>query len=80
MKRGEPKVLEDFEEKFQEVLVEGERANTTSTVHYTDSIDDHLPEGEYTEEELETLYMGTPSEARKRFQRSRAFQRRQPFG
>ena len=58
VKRGGDKVLEEFEEKFQEVVVEGKRAKTTSTIHYTDSIDDKLLEGEYTEEELETLYMG----------------------
>ena len=79
MKRGGDKVLEEFEEKFQEVVVEGKRAETISATHYTDSINENLPEGEYTEEELETLYMGTPSEARKRFQRSRLFQRRQQF-
>ena len=60
-------------------MVEGKRAKTTSPIYYTDLINDKLPKGEYTEEELETLYMETPSEARKRFQRSRSFQRRQPF-
>ena len=60
-------------------MVEGRQAKTTSATHYTNSIDDKLLGGKYTEEELETLYMGTPSEARKRFQRSRLFQRRQPF-
>ena len=42
VKRGGDKVLEDFEEKFQEVVVEGKRAKRTSAVHYTDSIDDNL--------------------------------------
>ena len=79
LKRGGDKVSEEFEEKFQEVAVEGKKAKTTSTIHYTDSINDKLPEGEYTEEELETLYMGTPSKARKRFQRRRSFQKRQRF-
>ena len=42
-----------------------------TSVHYTDlTADDadNLPEGEYTDEELEALFMGTPSKARKRFQ------------
>ena len=79
MKRGGDTVHKDFEENFQEVVVEGKRAKTTSAIHSTDSLDDKLLEYEYTEEELETLYIGTPSEARKQFQRSILFQRRQPF-
>ena len=33
----------------------------TSAIQNTDSINGKLPEGDYTEEELETLYIGTPS-------------------
>ena len=60
MKRGGDTGIKDFEEKFQEVVLEGKRAKTTSAVHYNDSIDYHHPEGEYDEEELETLYIGAP--------------------
>ena len=37
---------------------------------YTEDMDEDLPEDHYTEKELETMYMGTESEARKRFQRN----------
>ena len=40
VKRGEDTVIKDFEEKFQEVIVEENRAKTTSAIHCTDSIDD----------------------------------------
>ena len=81
VKRGGDTVIKDFENTFQEIIVEGKREKTTS-VHYTDSglDNDDLSEGEYTKEELETLYMGTSSKARTIFKRSRSFQRRQPFG
>ena len=79
-------MIKDFKNTFQEVIVEGKRQKTfavhytkPSSVHYTDMSSDDLPEDRYTEEEMEMLYMGTSSEARKRFQRSRSFQQRQPF-
>ena len=77
VKRGGDDIIKDFEEKFQEVRVEVKRIKTF-TVHYTCSFSgDHLLNSKYSKEELEALYMGTSSEARKRFQRSGSFQRRQ---
>ena len=52
---------------------------SVARVMYTDS---KLPETyktKYTETELEALYMGTESEARKRFQRQGCFKRRELF-
>ena len=76
----------DFKNTFQEVIVEGKRQKTSavhytepSLVHYTDVLSNDLPEDRYTEEEMEMLYIGTSSETRKRFQRSRYFQQRQSF-
>ena len=46
---------------------------------YTEDMDEDLPEDHYTEKELETMYMGTESEAHKRFQRNGSY-RRQLFG
>ena len=81
--------ITDFEDVFQEMVVEGKRAKMTSTtsVHYTadntedieDDMDD-LPEDDFTKEERETLHMGTPSEARRFQQVSQPFsQGRQSF-
>ena len=62
------------------MIVKGKRAKMTSTtsVHYTaddtEDIEDYPSEEDCYEEETETLYMGTPSEARRRFQGGR-----QPF-
>ena len=88
VKKGGDNVLKNFEEKFKEVRVEGKRVKSSS-IHYTevapDSSSIHYTEvapedlSKYTREELETLYMGTSSEARRRFQRNGSFQRRQSF-
>ena len=48
---------------------------------YAEEVHDHLPKTYYTRSELEdieTMYMGTESEARKRYQRLGSF-RRQSF-
>ena len=65
-------MVQDFEQKFKEICVEGKRKslNASSTL-YTDK----LPTTYYTEaeqEEIEAMYMGTESEARKRFNNSRS--------
>ena len=48
---------------------------------YTEDMDEDLPEDHYREsgnKEMETMYMGTESEAQKRFQRNGPY-RRQSF-
>ena len=61
-KKGGETVIKDFEDRFQEVIIEGKRQKT-SVVNYTELL--YKSKGE-----LETLYMGTPSEAQKQFHRS----------
>ena len=73
VKKGGDDIIKDFQEEFKEVRVEGKRIKT-SPVHCAGSSlglssGDHLLDSKYTKEELEALYMGTSSEARKRFQR-----------
>ena len=76
VKLGGDNVIKNFEEKFKELRVEGCRKDAVSTsVMYTEDmeIDVDLPDDHYTEsemKEMETMYMGTKSEARKRFQRN----------
>ena len=58
--------------------VEGCWKDVSSSVIYTEDVNEELPEDHYTEAELreiETMYMGTESEARKRFQRSGPYRR-----
>ena len=51
-------VVTKFENKFKETRIEGKRKfNGTITTHYTES----------RRKEVETMYMGSESEARKRF-------------
>ena len=45
----------------------------------TEDMDRDLPKEHFREKELETMYMGTESEARRRFQRTGPY-RRQSFG
>ena len=64
--------VQNFERKFKEICVEGKRKslNSSSTL-YTDK----LPSTYYTEaeqREIEAMYMGTESEARKRFNNARS--------
>ena len=77
VKKGGDDVIKDFKEKFQEVRVEGKRTEASSVNYTSLSPGSHNLDSKYTKEELEALYMGTSSEARKRFQRSRSFQRGQ---
>ena len=72
VKENSEDVVENFEQKFKEIRVEGKRKslNSSSTL-YTDK----LPSTYYTEaeqEEIEAMYMGTESEARKRFSNARS--------
>ena len=64
-------VVENFEQKFKEICVEGKRKslNASSTLYA-----DKLPPTYYTEAEkkdIEAMYMGTESEASKRLNVSR---------
>ena len=71
VKTGGEDVLEKLEEMFIEIRVEGKRKSPASTM-FTET-PEKFPVTHYTENELEeidTMYMGTSSEARKRFQAS----------
>ena len=77
VKTNSEDVVENFEQKFKEIHVEGKRRslNSSSTL-FTDK----LPSTYYTEaeqKEIEAMYMGTDSEARKRFQGARSFSQQQ---
>ena len=79
MKDGGVNVLQNFQKKFKEMRFGGCRNDASSAwVMYTEDMDEDLPEDHYTEKELETMYIGTESEACKRFQRNNSY-RRQPF-
>ena len=69
VKRGGDTIIKDFENTFQEIIIEGKRKKA-SVVNYTQS-------SSRSKGELETLYMGTSSKAQKQFQRSRSFSRGQ---
>ena len=73
VKTNSEDVVENFEQKFKEICVEGKRKslNSSSTL-----FTDQLPSTYYTEaeqKEIEAMYMGTESEARKRFNGARSF-------
>ena len=80
IKEGGDKVLENFEQKFKKTRIEGcQRDTSAASVLYGE---EDLPDNCYTEEdmeEIETMYMGTESEARKRYQRKGPPSRRQSF-
>ena len=67
LKENSEDVVENFKQKFKEICVEGKRESLNSFLTlYTDK----LPSTYYTEaeqREIEATYMGTESEARKRF-------------
>ena len=67
VKRGGDTIIKDFENTFQEIIIEGKKKKA-SIVNYTQS-------SSGSKGELETLYMGTSSEAWRQFQRSRSFSR-----
>ena len=72
VKEGGPDVVENFEKKFKEIRIKGKRKAVLSSAMFTKK----LPRTHYTEAEIEAMYMGTESEARKRFQRNNSFNRR----
>ena len=76
VKKGGDDVIKDFEEKFQEVRVEGKRTKASAVNYTSSSSGSKILDSKNMKEELEALYI---SEARKRFQRSRSIQRRQSF-
>ena len=81
VKLGGDNVIQNIKGKFKELRVEGYRKDFSSaSMMYTEDMDEDLPEEHSTEKELETMYMGTESEARKRFQRQGSFRRRESFG
>ena len=79
VKENGPDVVENCEKKFKEVRIEGKRKSLSSSTMFTET----LPSKYYTETEkaeIEAMYMGTESEARKRFLRNNYFNRmRQSF-
>ena len=71
VRKGEEKVVENFENVFKEVRIERKRQKA-SVVNYTES-SSTLSSSKVTKE---TLYMGTLIKARRRYQRSRSDRRR----
>ena len=70
VKTGGEDVLEKLEEKFFEIRAKGKRKCPSSTM-FTETLE-KLPVTYYMEKELEeidTMYMGTSSEARKRLRK-----------
>lgn len=63
--------MENFEKKLKEIKIEGKR-KVSSSAMYTE----HLPRTHYTEVEIEAMYMGKDSEARKRLQRNNSVNRK----
>ena len=63
VKEGGPDVVENFEKKFKEMKIKGKRKAVSSSAMFTEQ----LPRTHYTEAEIEVMYMGTESKARKKF-------------
>ena len=57
-------VVKNFEKKLKEIKIEGKRKAVSSSAMFNDK----FPRTYYKEEEIEAIYMGTESEARKKFQ------------
>ena len=72
VKEGGVNVVENFKNKFKEIKIEGKRKAVSSSTIYTKQ----LPKTYYTEAEIEAMYMGKDSKARKRLQRNNSFNRR----
>ena len=75
VKEGGPDVVENFEKKFKEIRIEGKRKAMSSSAIVTEE----FPKIHYTKVEIEAMYIGTESEARKRFQRTTFNRRKQLF-
>ena len=77
VKGNAPHAVERFENKYKEFRIEGKRkALSASATNYAEK----LPKMYYTKEEskeVEAMYMGTESEARKRYQENRSYSRQQ---
>ena len=73
VKEGSLNIIDNFEKKFKEIRIEGKRKAILSSAMFSEQ----LPRTHYTKAEIEAMYMGTESEARKRFQRNNSFNRRQ---
>ena len=73
VKDNKEDVVENFEKKFKEIRVEGKRkSHNSSSTMFTET----LPSTYYTEaeqKEIEAMYMGTESEARKRYKGTHPF-------
>ena len=72
VKEGGPDVIDKFDKKFKEIRIEGKRKAVLSSTLFSEGLQSTY----YTEAELEAMYMGTESEARKRFQRNNSFSQR----
>ena len=62
-------MVKKFENKFKEVRIKGKKKALCASTNYTEK----LPKTYYTKEEnkeIKAMYMGTESEARKRYQES----------
>ena len=70
MKENGQAVVQNFERKFKEIRIEGKRKSLKeSTTLYTEKpLTPYYTEAE--QEQIEAMYMGTESEARKRFNNS----------
>ena len=77
VKENAEDAVERFENKFKEFRIEGKRKSlSASSTNYTEK----LPNSYYTEaenKEIEAMYMGTESEARKRYQENCSYSRQQ---
>ena len=78
VKQGGDNIIKSFEEKFKELRVEGccKDGGLSFSVMYTEDrerMDEDVPDNSYTKtemKEMETMFMGTESEARWRFQKN----------
>ena len=71
VKEGGLDVVENFEKKFKEINIEGKRKVSSSAMYTEQLLRTHC-----TETEIEAMYVGKDSEARKILQRNNSFKRR----
>ena len=72
VREGGVDVVENFKNKFKEIKIEGKIKAVSTSAMYTE----HLPRTYYTEEEIEAMYIGKDSDARKILQWNNSFNRR----
>ena len=72
VKEDEDEFFDRFMKIFKEIKVEGIRKSVTG-INYTKSESEskNLHDTKYNDVQMETMYIGTESEARKQFQRAR---------